>query len=97
MQVDNSMEENLYFAYYYAASASEVLKINVKTDKPAISGTAKPIVNTNGTFYALGLKTKEGKSFKPGFYVLAFFSEDQSTLYGIAECQVLPNSASSYK
>lgn len=96
MQVDSSMDENIYFAYFYASSASEAQRINVKTDKPAISGTAKPIVRSTGTYYALGLKAKTGKSFNPGIYIVAFFSEDQSTLYGVAECQILNQNASSY-
>lgn len=96
MQVDPSMNENLYFAYFYAATVSDALKVKPKTDTPAISGTAKPIINDKGTFYALGLKTKAGKSFKPGIYILAIFSEDKQTLYGLAECQILSKPASSY-
>lgn len=97
MQVDPSSTENLYFAYFYASTLSEAMKIKPKTDTPAISGTSKPIVNSKGTFYAMGLKTKEGKSFKPGIYILAIFSEDKETLYGLAECQILSKPASSYK
>lgn len=97
MQVDPSMTENLQFAFFYASTVSEAMKIRPKTDTPAISGTAKPIVNSNGTFYAMGLKAKEGKSFKAGIYILAIFSEDKSTLYGLAECQVLSKPAASYK
>ena len=96
MQVDPSMDENLYFAYFYASTLSEAMKIKPKTDTPAISGTSKPIVNSKGTFYAMGLKTKEGKNFKPGIYILAIFSEDKETLYGLAECQILSKPASSY-
>ena len=97
MQVDPSMTENLYFAYYYASTVSEAMKIKPKTDSPAISGVAKPIVNSKGTFYAMGLKTKSGKNFRPGIYILAIFSEDKETLYGLAECQILSQTASSYR
>lgn len=97
MQVDPSMTENLYFAYYYASTVSEAMKIRPKTDSPAISGISKPIVNSKGTFYAMGLKTKVGKSFRPGIYILAIFSEDKETIYGIAECQILSQTASSYR
>ena len=96
MQVDPSMTENLYFAYFYASTVSEAMKIKPKTDTPAISGTAKPIVNSKGTFYAMGLKAKAGKNFKTGIYIVAIFSEDKETLYGLAECQILTKPASSY-
>lgn len=94
MKMDPSMTENLYFKYFYAANVSDALKIKVKTDNASISGVAKPIVNANGTFFALGLKTKT--SFKPGIYILAMFSEDQSKLYGLAECQILSKPAADY-
>lgn len=95
MKMDPSTTGSLYFAFFYASSYADALKIKVKTDKPSVSGVAKPIVNDQGTFFALGLKTT--KSFSPGIYILAMFSEDKSTLYGIAECQILSNPASYYK
>ena len=95
MKMDPSTTENLYFAFFYASSVADALKVKVKTDTPSVSGVAKPIVNNQGTFFALGLKTSQ--SFKPGIYILAMFSEDKSTLYGIAECQILSNPASYYK
>lgn len=97
MQVDPSCTENIYFAFFYASDVSSALKINVKTDTPAISGEGNPIVNANGTFYALGLKSKNGSSMKQGIYILAMFSPDKSTLYGIAECQILSNPTSAYQ
>lgn len=97
MQVDPSMNENLYFAYFYAATVADALKINVRSDTPVISGTANPIVNSKGTFYAIGLKTKSGTSMKQGLWVLAIFSEDKQTIYGLADCQVLSKPASDYK
>ena len=96
-QVDPSVTENLQFAYFYSANVADALKINVRQDKPVISGVAKPIVNANGTFYAMGLKTKSGATMKQGLWILAIFSEDKQTLYGLADCQVLPKPASSYK
>ncbi|MBR6487573.1 MAG: hypothetical protein IKT20_01560 [Clostridiales bacterium] len=97
IQVDPAMNENLYFAYFYAATVSEAMKIKPMTDTPAITGTSKPIINSNGTFYAMGLKAKTGKNFNPGIYIVAIFSEDKETFYGLAECQVLSKPASSYK
>ena len=88
--------ENVYFAFYYASSVADAMKINVKTDSPAISGEGKPIVNSNGTFYALGLKSKTGTNMKQGIYILAIFSADRQTLYGLAECQILSKPTSSY-
>lgn len=96
-QVDPSVTENLQFAYFYSANVADALKINVRQDKPVISGVAKPIVNSNGTFYAMGLKTKSGATMKQGLWILAIFSEDKQTLYGLADCQVLPKPASEYK
>lgn len=89
--------ENVYFAFFYASSVAEALKINVRSDTPAISGEGKPIVNSNGTFYALGLKSKSGTNMKPGIYILAIYSADRQTLYGLAECQILTKPTSSYK
>ena len=96
MQVDPAMTENLYFAYFYASSLSEAAKIKVKTSTPVISGIGKPIVNEKGTFYALGLKSKSDSNMRPGIYVLAIYSEDQSKVYGVAECQILSKPASDY-
>jgi len=44
----------------------------------------------------MGLKAKAGKNFKTGIYIVAIFSEDKETLYGLAECQILTKPASSY-
>lgn len=96
MQVKPEQTETLYFAYFYGSSASEASKIKPLTDTPSISGPAKVIVNDKGSFYALGLKTKNGNNFKPGFYVLAIYSENKEKLYGLATCQVLSVPASSY-
>lgn len=96
MQVKPEQSETLQFAFFYGATVSEASKIKPMTDTPSVSGPAQVIVNDKGSFYALGLKTKEGKSFKPGFYVLAMYSEDKQTLYGIATCQILSQPASNY-
>ena len=95
MQVDPSMTDNVYFAYYYAATVSDAMKIKVRTDTPLVSAIGKPIVNDKGTFFALGLKTKT--TFKPGIYILAIFSEDKQTLLGLAECQILSKPAADYR
>lgn len=97
MQMDPSTTEPIYFAFYYAVNTAGALKINVRTDTPAISGEGTPIVNSNGTFFALGLKSKTGQSMKSGIYILAMFSRDKQTLLGIAECQILPNPTSAYQ
>ena len=91
------MTEALNFSYFYASSLSQAMKINPKTDTPAITGVATTQIRNERTYYAMGLKTKEGKSFKPGIYILAIFSEDKQTLYGLAECQILSKPASDYK
>lgn len=96
MQVKPEQTENVYFAFFYGATVSEASSIKTGTDTPIVSGTGKIIVNDKGSFYALGLKPKAGQSFKSGFYVLAIYSEDKQTLYGVATCQVLTKPASDY-
>ena len=97
MQVDPSTTEKLYYAYFYSANVADALKINVRKDTPVISGYIEPMVEGNGTYYAMGVKTKSGNTMKQGLWILAIFSEDKQTIYGLADCQVLSKPASDYK
>ena len=96
IQVDPSCTDKIYAAYFYAANLTEAAKIKVRTDTPMASGTQAPITNSNGSFYALGLRSKTTASLTPGIYILAIFSEDRQTILALADCQILSMPASSY-
>ena len=96
IQVDPSCTDKIYAAYFYAANLTEAAKIKIRTDTPMASGTQAPITNSNGSFYALGLRSKTTDSLTPGIYILAIFSEDRQTILALADCQILTKPASSY-
>ena len=97
IKIDPSCTDKVYAAYFYASNLTEAAKIKIRTDTPMASGVQAPITNSNGSFYALGLKSKTTASLTPGIYILAIFSEDKQTLYALADCQILSKPASSYK
>lgn len=97
IQVDPSCTDKVYAAYFYASTLTEAAKIKIRTDTPMASGVQAPITNANGSFYALGLRSKTTASLKPGIYILAIFSEDKQTLLALADCQILTKPASDYK